>query len=211
MNKQELQKEIFEKAYQHENWLEVLREFFGVQNIFQLPKPIKINENEFTTDAFELGSLITKDERLVGVYKVVLNSNVVIEKNRVGLRSLLRNIYKYDVDAALIVFLQDNKWRFSFVSEIRLEDGKKETEPKRYTYLFGDGEICRTAADRFFKLKGNPVYLIDLFDAFSVEKLNKEFFDKYKASFEKFCSYLVSQQNYVEIFTKKKHTQKLEG
>lgn len=112
---------------------------------------------------------------------------------------MLRQVYKYDVDAALIVFVQNKKWRFSYVSEVRTEDGKKETEPKRYTYLFGKGESCRTAADRFDKLKGKPIYLNDLFDAFSVEKLNKDFFKSYKEFFEIFSNHLAANKNYRKI------------
>lgn len=64
------------------------------------------------------------------------------------------------------------------MGEITTEDGKKEPQPKRYIYLFDKGEICRTAADQFDKLKGKSIYLTDLFEAFNVEKLNKEFYQK---------------------------------
>ncbi|NBP70912.1 MAG: hypothetical protein EBU52_19515, partial [Cytophagia bacterium] len=157
-------------------------------------------------DAVELGSFTTADEREVGIFEVKLQPQVWIERNRVGLRSLLRQVYKYDVDGALIVFQQDHKWRFSYVSEIRTEDGKKETEPKRYTYLFGKGESCRTAAERFDKLKGKPIHLNDLYDAFSVEKLNKDFFKTYKEFNEKFWKYLAEPKNgYRKLFIDKKY------
>src|SRR6185436_14286285 len=136
------------------------------------------------------------DERLVGVYEITLkeDAKTKLAINKVGLRNLLRSVYKYDVDGALIVFVQGNKWRFSYVSEIRTEEGKKETEPKRYTYLFGKGESCRTAAERFDKLHGKPIYINDLFEAFSVDKLNKDFFKLYKEFFEKFSEHLALQE-----------------
>lgn len=198
MDKKYLQNSILESAYNRNVWLDVLKEFFGVRKILVQPPQISVDKSK-AEYAVELGSFRTADDREVGIYEVKLLPRIWIERNRVGLRSLLRQVYKYDVDAALIVFVQDEKWRFSYVSEIRTEDGKKETEPKRYTYLFGKDESCRTAADRFDKLKGKPILLDDLYEAFSVEKLNKEFFKSYKEYYEKFWKYLAADKKYYKI------------
>ncbi|MCX6152727.1 MAG: Eco57I restriction-modification methylase domain-containing protein [Candidatus Kapabacteria bacterium] len=192
MDRKTLQTEILEKPYSHDKWIEVLRQKFGVRNILARPNQIVKDNQEWTENiesALELGNFETADERLIGVYEVKVNQSIWIEKNRVGLRNLLKQVYQ-DVDGALIVFVQDKKWRFSYVSEIRTYDGKKETEPKRYTYLFGKGETCRTAAERFEKFNGQKLYINDLYEAFSVEKLNKEFFKSYKEYFEKFSYHL---------------------
>jgi hypothetical protein len=206
MDKKQLQHTILEAAYNREAWIEVLKEYFGVRKIQLSPQKINI-DNSKAEYAVELGSFNTIDEKLVGIFEVKLLEQVWIERNRVGLRSLLRQVYKYDVDGALIVFVQDDKWRFSYVSEIRTEDGKKETEPKRYTYLFGINESCRTASDRFDKLKGKPIYLNDLFDAFSVEKLNKDFFRTYKEFYEKFWKYLAGENKYYKLLIDKHQTE----
>jgi len=199
MDKKKLQTDILEASYQPEQWLEVLKLYFGAKKFHQTPQPIILPSNDLAEMAAEIGSFYTADERLIGIYEVKLTEKAWISKNRVGLRNLLRQVYKYDVDGALIVFVQDSKWRFSYVSEIRTEEGKKETEPKRYTYLFGKGESCRTAAERFDKLQGKPIYLSDLFDAFSVDKLNKDFFKSYKEFFEKFSAHLASESKYRKL------------
>ncbi len=199
MDKKTLQNSILEKAYQPSTWLDVMKDYFGAKKFHQKPQSISLPNNDIAESAIELGSFYTTDERLVGMYEVHLTPKAWLDKNRVGLRNLLRQVYKYDVDGALIVFVQGEKWRFSFVSEIRTEEGKKETEPKRYTYLFGKGESCRTAAERFDKLKGKPIYLADLFDAFSVDKLNKEFFKSYKEFFEKFSAHLAANSDYRKL------------
>jgi adenine-specific DNA-methyltransferase len=198
MDKKHLQHTILEATYNREVWLNVLKYFFGVRKILQQPLQISI-DNSKAEYAIELGSFVTADEREVGIFEVKLLPHVWIERNRVGLRNLLRQVYKYNVDAALIVFVQDNKWRFSYVSEIRTEEGKKETEPKRYTYLFGKGETCRTAADRFDKLKDKKFYLEDLYEAFSVEKLNNDFFKSYNEHYEKFWKYLAGEKKYYKL------------
>lgn len=205
MDKKQLQNNILEAEYNRAVWFNVLKDYFSVKKLFLEPKNITVDKSK-AEYAVELGSFVTADEREVGIFEIKLQPQVWIERNRVGLRSLLRQVYKYDVDGALIVFQQDHKWRFSYVSEIRTEDGKKETEPKRYTYLFGKGESCRTAAERFDKLKGKPIHLNDLYDAFSVEKLNKDFFKTYKEFNEKFWKYLAEPKNgYRKLFIDKKY------
>lgn len=205
MEKVEL-KNILSASFNTESWQRVLREVFGANKLHQKPFPISLPTNNKTESAFELGSINTADDRVVGIYLVNVLPSVWLGKNRVGLRQLLRNIYKYDVDGALIVFTQESQWRFSYVSQIRTEKGKLETEPKRFTYLFGPSESTRTAVERFFKLKGKPIYLNDLYDAFSVDKLNKDFFKAYKGHYEKFWKYLASVNQYREFLIDKKQT-----
>ncbi len=205
MDKKTLQNSILEKAYQPEKWLDVMKDYFGAKKFHQKPQPVLLPSNEIAQSAVELGSFYTADERIVGIYEVKLTDKALIERNRVGLRNLFKSVIRYDLDAALIVYLQENKWRFSYVSEIRTAEGKKETEPKRYTYLFGEGESCRTAAERFDKLKGKPIYLNDLFEAFSVEKLNKDFFKTYKEFYEKFWKYLAADKQYNKLLSDKRY------
>ena len=187
MNKQQLQ-QIFTSPYQSDTWRNVLIEVFGVKNIPIQPKPIILPNNELATDAFELGNFETSDERAVGIFEVNLKPNVRIEANKVGIKNLLESIYKYDVDAALITFVDSSKqkWRFSFVSDVNIrneetqEIERKTTEEKksrkRFTYVLGANEICRTATERFYFLNDKPITLQDLFEAFNVDKLNKDFF-----------------------------------
>lgn len=203
MDKKNLQTEILEAAYQPGKWLEVLKLYFGAKKFHQTPQQIILPANNLAEKAIEIGSFYTADERLIGIYEIQLTAKAWVERNRVGLRSLLRQVYKYDVDAALIVFVQADKWRFSYVSEIRTEEGKKETEPKRYTYLFGKGETSRTAADRFDKLKGKPIYLNDLFEAFNVEKLNKEFFKTYKEFYQKGVAEIIERKPFYKLLIDK--------
>jgi hypothetical protein len=201
MDRNYLQDKILSKPYKREVWYSVLKEIFGIQKLNEPVKDIHAiisDPGNIVDKVYELGSFYTSDERLIGVYEIELlnDAKTKLSLNKVGLRNLLRSVFKYDVDGALIVFKQDLKWRFSYVSEIRTKEGTKETEPKRYTYLFGEGESCKTASDRFIKLQNKRLYLEDLSDAFSVEKLNEDFFRSYKGFFETFSEYIANENNY---------------
>lgn len=180
MDKKTLQS-ILSKPFVLADWQNLLTEVFGVKNFLQKPAEIPLASNKKAESAFELGSFNTADDRIIGLYLVKVKPEVWLERNKVGLRELLRSVYKYDVDGALIVFEQADKWRLSFVSEIRTfdEEGnitKKVTEPKRYTYLLGKGEKTKTPVDRLSVLAGKKLYLEDIRTAFSVEALNEEFY-----------------------------------
>ncbi|MFM9839397.1 MAG: Eco57I restriction-modification methylase domain-containing protein [Cyclobacteriaceae bacterium] len=107
----------------------------------------------------------------------------------------------------MVVFVQGDKWRFSYISKRKVKNKEtntiedRETAPKRYTYLFGKNEKALTAAIRFDKLiqkqQGNLYQYLTLNDfeeAFSVEKLSKEFFKQYKDTYEDFVQFLTGKR-----------------
>jgi adenine-specific DNA-methyltransferase len=184
---------IFSRAFDDSQWLEVLQSVFGARNgLLAQSKDIRANLKGTNVTrikaAFELGSFTTSDDRIVGLYKIEVNPEVWLERNKVGLRELLRNVYKYDVDGAIIVFVQDKKWRLSFVSEIKMLNDEGEvieqaTEPKRYTYLLGEDEKVRTPSERLSQLSNKTLSIQDILNAFSVEALNEEFYKIIQAFF----------------------------
>lgn len=180
---------IFNQAFDDSSWIEVLKSVFGAKlGLLAHPKPILLRSNDKANAAYELGSFTTTDDRIIGLYKIEVKPEVWLERNKVGLRELLRNVYQYDVDGAIIVFVQQEKWRLSFVSEIKVLNDEGEvieqaTEPKRYTYLLGEGEKVRTPSDRLSKLTGKSLALQDILTAFSVEALNEEFYKIIQANF----------------------------
>ena len=180
-------KTIFEKQYNHSDWTNALRDIFHVQNLWNVPKVVELYENTYGATAYELGFFETSEGLLVGLYEVNITPELRLERNKVGLRNLMRKVYTNDADAALIVFSQGTTWRFTYASELTLENketGKRErrqTDPKRYTYILGEHRFCRTAVERFGSIK--PVNLLtpkisikEIEKAFSVETLTKDFY-----------------------------------
>lgn len=208
MDKKKLQRDILEAPYNRTEWINVLHEYFGLRNIPTRIQHIKFEDNELGESFAELGNFYTADERLVGVFEVHLKENAWLKRNKVGLRNLLASHIGM-LDAALVVFIQNHKWRFSFVSEILTEDGVVTTEPKRYTYVFGEGEVSRTAADRFDRLRGKTVNLKDIFEAFNVDKLNDEFFKTYKEFYKRFSDYLANNKSYYNLLVDTRHKEEV--
>lgn len=176
MTRSELQN-ILQSPYKRSNWQKLLMDVFSKGELKQSPEKINLIK-EIVKDAFELGNFETSDGRIISLYEVNVNDHVILERNRVTLRNLLKSNYS-QCDGAFVVFWHKGKWRFTFVSEIakRNEQGEWEqskTEPKRYTYILGEGEKVRTATDRFFLLLNNSsVSLENIKEAFSVEKVTR--------------------------------------
>ena len=118
LNSEQL-KPILENSYNRNDWYKILRQNFNVDVLRENPPPIvSVSGNEFGTIAYELGDFDTSQGHKVGIYEVAVPGVKQIYRNKVGLRNLLKNVYQTDVDAALIVFTQGDKWRFSYVSEV---------------------------------------------------------------------------------------------
>ena len=137
----------------------------------------------------------------INIYDVTVSDRVMMRRNRVGIQQLIRRIM-LDYTSAFIIFHYEDSdswdWRFSFCQK----DNKEVTEAKRYTFLLGPGQSCRTAAENFQKLidKHGEINRDDIVAAFDVEALSKEFFDKYKAKYEKFCNYIYDNRNDEDLF-----------
>ena len=135
------------------------------------------------------------------IYDVTVSDRVMMRRNRVGIQRLIRRIMDTFTSAFIIFHYEDSDswdWRFSFCQK----DDKDATEAKRYTFLLGPGQSCRTATENFQKLidKHGEISREDIVNAFDVEALSKEFFDKYKAKYEKFCNYIYDNRNDESLF-----------
>ena len=197
---------LFKQRYNQTNWKQFLGEAFAKSRLFATAEILTGIDSNVASQVQKLGYITLNEngiERQIAVYEVTLAQGIILERNRVGLRNLLRK-YWIDIDAAFIAYHRPEtpKWRFTYVSELTGYDAdgefvKIKTEPKRYTYVLGEGESTRTAAERFTAIasKGSKATLDDVKEAFSVEKLSKAFFDEYKKHYDIFCDFMVSKPN----------------
>ena len=146
------------------------------------------------------------EEKVIDVLVVKLKKTSSVERSRTAQRNFiaryLNGSRNYQKDAALVAFVPEeadaSDWRFSlitmnYVTEI-VEDatGKKRrktnielTPAKRFSFLAGENENTHTVQKQFYDClekssRGELITLEDLRQAFDIEKVSKEFFDKYK-------------------------------
>ncbi len=207
--------ELLKQKYNRENWIEFLYKTF--YNIESTKKTLIGLNTNIVEKAVELGEIELTEKNKIKVFEVTLAKGIVLERNRVGIRNIMKKYWKY-IDGAFIVYHrpENNNWRFTYVADLTEynEEGEYEekyTDPKRYTYIFGEGESCKTAAERFqiLKEKRENTTIEDIKDAFSVEKLSKTFFKEYKEHYEKFVEHIINKNNknknnqFISIFSKK--------
>lgn len=164
--------------------------------------------------------------RAIGVIIIKLKDN----KTPANARTLQRNYIAhlldgYDLDASITAIYSntDNTWRLSFVKkEIAIEVGKLKTKlspAKRYSYLFGEDEPNHTAQEQLVDFIENNTkkYSVDeLEEKFSVEKVTKDFFEKYKENYLKLKEKLEENEEFLSEaqrcdFTSEEFTKKLMG
>ncbi len=141
-----------------------------------------------------LGTYTDPDDKRIDLLVVYLQKEKSIERERTSLRNFVADYLKCrdEKDAALVAFVAPNRkdWRFSFVRmEYRFgEQGKVEEEftpARRYSFLVGENEHSHTAQSSLLSLLESDTWLQldELEKAFGVERVTKEFFEKYKELF----------------------------
>ncbi len=207
MDRQQAQniiKETFENPFDKERFVGFVK---NLLKIFE-DAPFSYKGN-FIPDAYEqyISSLerigkYTDGKNKIDILVVKLKKKTSIERAR----TMQRNFIAWYLngsrggemkDAALAAFVSPNEedWRFSLVKmDYRFEEGKdgrvkvKEefTPARRWSFLVGKNEKSFTAQSRLVGIladdKHNPT-LSELEEAFNIEKVTKEFFEKYRDLF----------------------------
>jgi len=181
--------------FQRERWITLLKSLFPQIRSFTSPQVLQI-EKEQAKSAVQLATLQLADGKNVAVIEVEVSGRVDVQRNRVGLRAIVANLIDQDKAHAVIGLFYgegsaDGDYRFSFVAKSSefSADGelsRTETEKRRYTYILGRGQPCRTPAERLVELqgRGREATIEDLLNAFKVEPLFDEFYKDYDRLFK---------------------------
>jgi Eco57I restriction-modification methylase len=191
------------RRYDRETWNGILFELFpdGAVSILSSPAEIDVTHEQVKATR-QLGHLQLADGSRVALVEVEAADTVKLARNRIALRNFIgKLIVPGSSDAVLAVFHQPGRddWRLTYASRRTTLDPEtfavthSETSPRRFTFLLGPGETCRTAAGRLKELEGKDKLTLDELErAFSVERLNKDFFKRYKEFYERFTTHLLS-------------------
>jgi TaqI-like C-terminal specificity domain/Eco57I restriction-modification methylase len=179
-------------GYNRSRWLTLIRAILPNAEGFAVPITLDFSDDSIAS-AVQLGRIPLHGDRTVAIVEVTVTGQVDLQRNRVGLRNTVaRFIGQSNADAVLAFFVGDSPdYRFSFAAKTNTftPDGQleqNETAPRRYTYLLGPGQACRTALERLELLRtiGARATLKDLVETFKVEPLFKEFYSDYGVVFQ---------------------------
>jgi hypothetical protein len=194
--------------YNRETWKQVMNALFPNRTFFDTVYPVPLHtkaQTEAAKEIIQFGSIELADHTTVALFEIELLPGKQIARNRSSLRALVSSLVQTgNIDSALVAFYEKDQldWRFSYISKAKTQDenGNEinlETPPKRFTYVLGPNESCRTASMRFEHLANiNQKKIQDILDAFSVETLSTEFFKKYHQQYEKFWNFIATNPGY---------------
>ncbi|HOI17454.1 MAG TPA: TaqI-like C-terminal specificity domain-containing protein [Geobacteraceae bacterium] len=146
-----------------------------------------------------LGKYTDPDEAALDVLVVNLKRETALDRARTMQRNFIAWYLKHrgEKDAAIVAYHTDGleDWRFSYVRmDYRTERGETGkvrvktdlTPARRYSFLVGQNENSHTAQTRFQPLleddRHNPT-LDRIEEAFNIETVTQEFFEKYRLLF----------------------------
>lgn len=134
---------------------------------------------------------------LLQIFDITVSDRVMMERNRVNIQKLVRAVMA-DYSCAFMLFHygDDSRWDWRFTFCRKSGNKEESTDSKRFTFLLGPGQSCRTAAENFCNLyeKRESLKFENIERAFNVEALSNEFFDKYKEKYDKFVEFITGKR-----------------
>ena len=210
IRKQEIFEKVLKNKYVHDEFIGFTREFL---NDIQLVAPNTYNKEYsnfsfYVAGYYHIGNYKTDEGDVIAVLSVNLNRGETVERARSMQRNFVKTLIERNGCAGAIVAFytaeEPEKWRLSFIRmDYEFSKGKvdqKLTPAKRYSYLVGEKEPCTTALQRLFPIfdeDNERPSLDEIEEAFSVEKVTKEFFDKYVEKYQNLKEYLESNEDFM--------------
>ncbi|MBN2734796.1 MAG: Eco57I restriction-modification methylase domain-containing protein [Methanomicrobiaceae archaeon] len=201
MDKQRAEKlldKVFNSPYSHENYEEFIHHLLNKVNIDIVNQNSRIGVESFFTNFVDNFDFFGTYQDTSGKTTDILSIKLARDNSKIRARVKQRDIVarwlkKTGNNCALVAFYDDtDDWRFSFVEleykTIKTEDGKVKdlqdlTPARRLSFLVGKNEPNHTCKNYLidFILEDSKLPSLDsIRNAFGIESVSKEFFDKYK-------------------------------
>ena len=133
-------------------------------------------------------------------FDITVSDKVLMERNKVNIRKVIFDRIEHYSNAFMIFHYEgEDKWQWRFSYCYKEQNDKDSTDRKRFTFLLGKGQSCRTAAENFYALyekrqNNEIIEAKDLINAFNVEALSNEFFNAYKKIYEDIIEYVTGKR-----------------
>ena len=187
---------LLEDTFKHEfnmkKYVRFLKELFNKSNI--RPRVYEAIKKEFWNyynEVYILGNYEDDFGNSIGFYVVELTKQSSRDRARTMQRNLIASLIKDKYDSALVAFYEPTleDWRFSHVkigydfNEKGIQE--KLSSPRRHSFLVGVNEPNHTCQSQFLDLVcyEDKIRVSDIENAFSIENVTEEFFNKYKELF----------------------------
>lgn len=206
MNIEDLKKYLSHEYQGSQSFLEnIIYPIFGEEEFVDgYEAEILDNYPEYRKMADATGIRSVKDVGMVyidgeplQIFDISVSDRIMMERNRVTIQSLVRRIMDQYSNAFMLFHYEDiSQWNWRFTYCHKSANKEESTDSKRYTFLLGPKQSCRTAAENFVKLyeKRDNLMLLDIEDAFSVEALSDRFFNEYKEKYANIIFYITGKR-----------------
>ena len=174
-------------------WRELLGEIFASVEFDRQPVAHPVPTDRIRA-CREFGRVKLADGRGLVLLEIEIGETIDLLRNRVELRNLVARFIDQDRAHGVLALIRSGQpeYRLTFASRVSEFDAaaeafvQRETATRRFTYVLGPGQPCRTAATRLAGLAGrrDTTQLKDLIDTFSVDVLNKDFFRAFCGIFD---------------------------
>jgi hypothetical protein len=184
-------RQIFQSKFDYPTYCnEIVHNVFGCNDISTHPELLDTTADG--DNSYYIGRQTDADGRELGFFYTRVAQGSDVRRKRVGLRKMIAPYLKYDVDAAIAVFVDENHWRLSYICDMK----EGVTNAKRFSYILGDEQgQYKTPLERLEPIcaKRGRFVLNDLREAFSVDALSDEFFDEYHIHYDRIVAELARQ------------------
>ena len=206
MNTEDLKKYLSHEYQGSQSFLEnIIYPIFGEEEFVDgYEAEILDNYPEYRKMADATGIRSVKDVGMIyidgeplQIFDISVSDRIMMERNRVTIQSLVRRIMDQYSNAFMLFHYEDiSQWNWRFTYCHKSANKEESTDSKRYTFLLGPKQSCRTAAENFVKLyeKRDNLMLVDIEDAFSVEALSDRFFNEYKEIYANIIFYITGKR-----------------
>lgn len=191
----ELIKETFEQSFDKDRFTWFVKNLFPDKIEFRN----KVYTGNYIKEAYrayvrkyeQIGKFEDEEGNTIDLLVVELLKGQSVERARTSQRNFIAQYLKNKNhrEGALVAFYSEGSddWRFSFIKmEYSLEKKKDDLTPaKRFSFLVGKDEKSHTAQNQLaglLTMQTVPL-MLELEQAFNIETVTKEFFEKYKQLF----------------------------
>jgi adenine-specific DNA-methyltransferase len=208
--------EVFKREILNSIFTSEKAKLFREENYIDESNQLTASEKKAILKVVHYGNLELDDYNTLKLYEITLQPKVRIEQSKVGIQQYVRKMLIAG-EGVLVNFINPDNlktWRLTLVASDTVLTDKgisvKKLNPKRYTFIVGQSEKCKTISDRFADLEKasrivlypseNEKIAISLVNIFSVETLSKAFFDEYTLHYKLFTEYLQNSNFRKSIF-----------